>query len=52
MICAGSDLTTVQRKLKEKYIHFAAHKMAGRMAEQKAVEEYRRRFPRIDEGRF
>ena len=48
LICQGTDLTMVRRNLLKKYLDGMAVEGAAPLAEKKAVEAYRRRYPRID----
>lgn len=48
IVCQGSDLTTVRKNLYRKYLDSVAEGIAGARARKKAVDEYRKRFPRID----
>jgi len=48
IVCQGSDLITVRKNLYRKYLDSAAGEIAGIKAREKAVKEYRKRFPRID----
>ncbi len=50
LICPGTDLPMVQRNLLKKYLEGGADEEASGLAREKAVEEYRKRFPRIDKG--
>lgn len=48
LICQGTDLTIVRNNLRKKYVDSCAADRASPSAKRKAVEAYRRRFPRID----
>ncbi len=51
LICPGIDLPLVQKNLTRKYIEGEAMLRADQLARRKAVQEYRKRYPRID-GRY
>lgn len=48
LICQGTDLTMVKRNIMKKYLDGMAEEGAVPLARKKAVDAYRRRFPRID----
>ena len=48
LVCQGSDLSTVQKNLQMKYTRELAERRAKKKARVRAVEAYRKRFPRID----
>lgn len=47
-VCHGTALTVVRNNLRRKYIESRAAERVEPVAKRKAVEAYRRRFPRID----
>lgn len=48
LICQGTDLTIVRNNLRKKFVDGCGSERAAPIAKRKAVEAYRRRYPRID----